>query len=310
MTGTLAVLYEHPEWFKALFAALEERGIPLTRLHTASLSWDPEAAALPRLVLNRMSPSAWQRGHAQGIFTTLDYLVHLEERGVPVVNGSEAFRVEISKARQLDLFRRLLLGYPRTRVINHPMEAPRAAQGLRFPVAVKPNIGGSGAGIVKFESMAQLESSVRSLDLGLDRTALVQEFLPARDGCITRVEILNGEYLYAIRIWPDFTSFNLCPADVCDVPAAGEACAVTMTRKFRTEAYTPPWEVINACKELARAAHLDIGGIEYMIDDRDGTVCYYDVNALSNFVANAETLLGFNPTARFADYLAARFRQA
>ena len=40
-----------------------------------------------------------------------------------------------------------------------------------------------------------------------------------------------------------------------------------------------------------------------MIDDRDGRRLYYDINALSNFVADPEKMIGFNPYARLADYL-------
>ena len=45
------------------------------------------------------------------------------------------------------------------------------------------------------------------------------------------------------------------------------------------------------------------GGIEYLIDDRDGRPCFFDVNALSNFVADAPNVIGFDPFARLADYL-------
>jgi hypothetical protein len=40
-----------------------------------------------------------------------------------------------------------------------------------------------------------------------------------------------------------------------------------------------------------------------VIDDRDGRLLYYDINALSNFVAEPERVIGFNPYARTADYL-------
>jgi hypothetical protein len=51
------------------------------------------------------------------------------------------------------------------------------------------------------------------------------------------------------------------------------------------------------------AAHIEIGGIEYMIDDRDGQRYYYDINALSNFVADAPRVVGFDPFVRLADWL-------
>jgi len=40
-----------------------------------------------------------------------------------------------------------------------------------------------------------------------------------------------------------------------------------------------------------------------MIDDRDGQRYYYDINALSNFVADAPRVIGFDPFVRLADWL-------
>ena len=40
-----------------------------------------------------------------------------------------------------------------------------------------------------------------------------------------------------------------------------------------------------------------------MIDSRDGQLYFYDVNALSNFVADAPRVVGFDPFARLVDYL-------
>jgi len=51
---------------------------------------------------------------------------------------------------------------------------------------------------------------------------------------------------------------------------------------------------------------LDIGGIEYLIDDRDGKHYFYDINALSNFVADAENVVGFNPWVNFVDFIEKR----
>jgi hypothetical protein len=51
---------------------------------------------------------------------------------------------------------------------------------------------------------------------------------------------------------------------------------------------------------------LDVGGIEYLVDDRDGRRYVYDINALSNFVADAPNVIGFDPFERLVDYLEAR----
>src|SRR5438105_13044790 len=146
--SSIGILYEHTEWFNLLFAELDRRGIAWSPLHADNLVFDPEQPVPHALVVNRMSPSSHRRGHGNGIFTVRDYLWHLEQNGVDVVNGSAAYAVEISKARQLDLFRQCGVGYPKARVVNHPSRVLEAAHGLQFPIVFKPNVGGSGAGIV------------------------------------------------------------------------------------------------------------------------------------------------------------------
>jgi len=304
----LGIVYEHPEWFAPLFAALDARGAPYDRIDVSAHRFDPAAGSLPwTLVLNRMSPSAHLRGHGHAIVYAREFLRYLEEAGVKTVNGADAFALETSKVAQLLLLRRLGLRAPRTRVINHPAQAAPAAEGLVFPVAVKPNIGGSGAGIQRFDRAEDLEAAAAqgTLDLGIDHTALVQEFLPARDGHIVRVEVLDGRVLYAIKVFPKPGAFNLCPADICE-PGA-DLCPADLPKvALRVEACTPPEQVARDVLTIARRARLDLVGVEYLVDDRDGRVYYYDINSLSNFVSNAQEVVGFDPYAVLADYLVAR----
>ena len=309
-----AVYHEHPDWFRPLFAELERRDIPFVRLDPRAHAYDPSERESPySLVFNRMSPSAYLRGGIQGMFHTHGWLAHLDRLGVPVVNGLAAFTTETSKARQLTMLEALGLPYPKARVFNHPSKAAEAAAGLRFPVVVKANIGGSGAGIVRFDNPLDLvrAASENRLDFGVDHCALVQEFVPARGGHITRVETLGGKYLYAIKVFTTGDSFNLCPADICQrsdgVELQRGACAIDAPKTgLKVEGYTPPPDVISACERILQAAGIDVGGIEYMIDDRDGSRAYYDVNALSNFVADAVNVVGFDPFARLVDYLEQR----
>jgi hypothetical protein len=58
-----------------------------------------------------------------------------------------------------------------------------------------------------------------------------------------------------------------------------------------------------------RAAATDVGGVEYMIDDRDGRAVFYDINALSNFVADAPRVIGFDPHIQLVDFLERQVRQ-
>ena len=314
---TLAIYYEHPDWFRPLFAELNRRAVPYVALDATRHSYDPSETDNPYPVLfNRMSPSAYLRGHGHAILYTLQYLSHLESLGTRVINGGKAFAIEISKARQLSLLESLNLPYPKARVINSPLLAVEASAGLRFPIVVKANIGGSGAGIVRFDSREQLKNAVENnkLDLGVDQTALVQEFIPPSDGHITRVETLGGKYLYAINVFTTGDTFNLCPADICQTTDGVElvraACPVDAPRSgLRVEAFGPPREVIKAVEQIVQTAQIDVGGVEYIVDDRDGSLLYYDINALSNFVADAPRVIGFDPHARLVDFLQEEIRR-
>lgn len=309
----LAFFYEHPEWFKPLFAELYRRGVAYDRLLAHKHRYDPAERTTPyALVVNRMSPSAFTRGHSRAIFYTLQYFAHLKEIGANVLNGYDAYVYEFSKARQIALLQRLGVSYPRARVINHPSQAAAAAEGLTFPVIVKPNIGGSGAGIRRFDTAEELEAAAAlgDFDLGLDQLGLVQEYLPPRGSSIVRVEILNGEFLYAIRLHlQSESSFNLCPADYCDLPenkpADGLADGVS-GRGLLVEGYNPPQGVIETVKRITRAANIEVGGVEYLVNDRDGAIVYYDVNALSNFVADAPDVVGFDPFPKLVDFFLER----
>jgi len=313
----LVFLYEHPQWFAPIFAELTRRGVAFDTLfipdHFYAIG-DRKPAF--KVLFNRMSPSANSRDHGSGIFHTLAYLEHLELNGVRVINGVKAFRYEISKAAQHSLLKSLGIKFLPSRVIHRASQAVAAAEGLRYPIVVKANIGGSGKGIVRYDTKEQLQAAVDagSVDLGYDSIALVQEFVPARGGFITRVETLGGKYLYAIRVHLSGQTFDLCPADICQT-ARGEAlenaCVVEATKAgLKVEGYTPPPEVIANIERIVQAAGIDVGGIEYIVDDRDGEIYYYDVNALSNFVADAPRVIGFNPVENLADFLEGEVRRA
>ena len=310
----IAIYYEHPDWLKPLFAELEKRGLPFEKIDAVNHQFDiSDSAKKYSLVFNRMSPSAYLRNGTQGIFYTQSYLKFLEDSGVKTINGYKAFLYETSKANQLSLIHKLGYKYPKAKVVNHTSQLVRATHGLRFPIVVKANIGGSGAGIVKYNSESSLAEDImqNQVDFGIDHTALVQEYIPARGGYITRVETLGGKFLYAIKVYTTGESFNLCPADICQTTDGKElvrnACALDAPKTgLKVEAYEPPAEVIYAVEKIVQSAGIDVGGIEYIIDDRDGEILYYDVNALSNFVADAVNVIGFNPHERLVDFIEAK----
>jgi hypothetical protein len=143
------------------------------------------------------------------------------------------------------------------------------------------------------------------IDLGIDQTALVQEFVPKRGEHINRVETLEGKFLYALKIYPEGENFNLCPAEVCESDRRSSAACLADAPKagLKIESFVPPDDIIERVERIVKEAKIDVGGVEYLVDDRTGEPLFYDINALSNFVADAMNLVGFDPHERLVDFL-------
>jgi glutathione synthase/RimK-type ligase-like ATP-grasp enzyme len=299
----LAVLYEHPQWFQPLFAALEWRGMPYLPIQLAGHSFDPASREIPApLILSRVAQSSFLREPEHPIFYAEALLDHWERLGARVINGADVLAIDSSKARQLSLITSLGCAVPKTRTVHRARDLLAAAEGMAFPLLVKANIGGSGAGIVRYSSTEELRASIadKMIPQSVDQVLLVQDYVPPRGGSIIRLETLGGNFLYAIEVESRGDSFDLCPADAC-VAQPGRA-AIRMT------AVTPAPEIIEAAERIARAAGLDLGGVEVVIDDRDGTPRFYDINAMSNFVADPLNVLGWDPHDRLIDFLQAQLK--
>ncbi|MBI4247093.1 MAG: ATP-grasp domain-containing protein [Candidatus Rokubacteria bacterium] len=293
-------------------AELSQRRLPFEKIDPSNHAWDPRDRE-PRyaVIVNRTSPSSHTRGHGNVLFYVEPLLAYWEGLGTPVINPLAAWRYEKSKALQVELFERLGVPSPRTIVVNHRDQVLKAGDRLRFPVLVKPNVGGSGAGIVRFETAEELGAALDGLAFGPDQTVLLQEAIDSDEGAIVRVEVMDGRYLYAIRIVREAArDFNLCPADICQVPESQPAVAPTLgacpveTKPGLTlTRFEPRPEIIDTVLRITRWASIDIGGVEYLVSRADGRAYFYDVNATSNFVANAPQVLGFDPFPFFADYI-------
>ena len=297
-SAQLGILYEHPQWFQPLFAALERRGLPYLPIELADHRFDPANRNVPApLILSRVAQSSFLREPEHPIFYAEALLDHWQRCGATVLNGAEVLAIDSSKARQLSLIASLGYAVPETRVVHRARDLLSAAEGMGYPLLVKANIGGSGAGIVRYSSAEELHASIADgmVPNSVDQVLLVQDYVPPRAGTIIRIETLRGNFLYAIEVQSSGEDFDLCPADAC-LARPGRAA-------IRMSAVTPDANIIEAAERIARAAGLDLGGVEVVIDDRDGTPRFYDINAMSNFVADPLNVLGWDPHDRLIDVL-------
>src|SRR5690349_15237813 len=144
----IAVLYEHPEWQKPLFAALERRGVRYAAVDLKRAAFSDADRPLAPLYFNQASPSAYVRGNARAVPYAAAYMRALETRGVRVLNGSAAFALELSKTAQAALLRELGIPTPRSWTFNDVGALRARAAEIRFPALLKPEQGGSGARIM------------------------------------------------------------------------------------------------------------------------------------------------------------------
>src|SRR5512140_1769216 len=123
MPHDLVVLFEHPEWQKPLFAALERRRINFAAFDLKRAAFDPDAVPQAPLYFNQASPSAYVRGNTRAVPFVYSFMRSLELGGARVLNGSSAFALELSKSAQAALMHKLDIIHPRTLACNDVDEA-------------------------------------------------------------------------------------------------------------------------------------------------------------------------------------------
>jgi hypothetical protein len=303
----LAVLFEHPEWQKPLFQALERRGVRYAAVDLKKAAFSDADEPLAPLYFNQASPSAYVRGNTRAVPYALAYMRALQIRGVRVLNGADAFALELSKTAQAALLRTLGVPAPRVWTFND-LDAIRArVHEISFPVLLKPEQGGSGARIMLVETFAHLEALLKERPEHWlpDNLLLLQEYLPTDPAKgIVRMEFLGGELLYAMRVIAH-GRFNLCPAPVCN-PEDGEAAVcevqtIAPPAEFYPYKEVPP-QAVAWGRRIVAAGKLDVGGIEYL-ETLDGRLLFYDVNANSNLRPSVAQAFGFDPFERVVNFL-------
>ncbi len=294
----VALLYEHPTWSIQLVTRMRARGIDVTPIDVGALSGSRAAMGGDFDVwANRVNtmPSA---GRPPSIVaSTTRLLLSLEARGERVFNGALTFALGGSKAAQAELFGHLGLHTPSTIAVQHADDLRAAADELGFPILSKPNIGGSGAGIARYDTSEEVDAGIESgqVDLGLDGTGVVQRVINSADGFVHRIEMLCGELFYASRQPIQEGVFNYCAADGCAV--AGGADSI--------EIVDPATDLVGHAAEIMRAASADVGSVEYLVDADGGRPCFYDFNPYSNFITGHGHQLGFDPIDRYIDAILA-----
>ena len=299
--STIHVLYENESWLPPLREALAARGLTVQEHFTAGGVLNLAQELPEGVYVNRMSPSSHTRGHQAGVTYTRELLGLLEAAGRRVINGTRAFTLELSKLQQDAALRAAGILTPHTIGVV-AADAKEAARQLVPPFITKHNQGGKGLGVQLFRSHEAFDAFVdaggltdgqdgEALPQSPDGIVILQQYIEPAEPFITRVEIVDGQFLYAIRSSTE-QGFELCPADACE---AGDAfCPVGDAGRFSlAEDITADDPLVQQYIAFLAANQLDLAGIEF-VTDKEGRRWTYDVNGTTNYNGSVEEAHGFH----------------
>ncbi len=286
------VLYENPAWLPPLVHALDARNLTYV-LHDVSTGDFHVEGDIPGGVwINRMSPSAHTRGHAGGIHYVREWLGVLAERGGRVINGSRSFALEVSKVRQHAALHAMGILTPKTIAVIGRERLIQAARQLSLPFITKHNQGGKGLGVQLFRSLESFDQYVQSeqWEEPMDGVTLLQEYIEPPTRSITRVEIVDGTMIFAMRSATD-GGFELCPADACQVGDAFCPVGETPAERFTVEPLSPEDPLVLDYIRFCKHHEIDVAGIEF-VTGADGRRYTYDINMNTNYNSSVEKAAG------------------
>ena len=276
------VLHENPAWLPTFGAALDAEGLPWEEWMLDGGAIDLDGAPPEGVFWSRMSASAATRGHDRAIAHTRAVLDWLEAHGRRVVNGRHALELEVSKAAQHLALRAAGIAVPRGVAVagDDPVDLIGAAAAVPAPLVVKPNRGGTGWGVQWLPDHAALAAAAEAGTLAAspDGVRLVQEYVDAPTDRITRVELVGGEFVYAVDV-DTSSGFELCPADACR-PDGGSLF------ELRTEV---DLQLIARYEAFAVRHGLEVVAFEH-VEARDGRCLTYDINTNTNYNPDVEAV--------------------
>jgi hypothetical protein len=307
------VIHENPEWLPPFAAALDAEGVAWEEWFLDGGVLDLDAAPPPGVFYSRMSASSHTRGHVRAKEHTRSVLSWLEAHGRRVVNGRRVLELEMSKVDQHAALAAAGFDVPRTIAVVGREGLQSEARRLPLPFITKHNQGGKGLGVQRFDSYEAFDTHLSSAgyEAPIDHTMLLQEYVQPEEPFITRVEVVGGRFLYALKA--DTThGFELCPADVCTVHdefcPTGEHAARIFSHRSDVTADHP---LVRRILDFARRREIEIAGFEF-IEAADGRQVVYDVNTNTNYNSTVEAQAprsGPTEVARFLGSLLEREAQ-
>ncbi|WP_231445470.1 ATP-grasp domain-containing protein [Brevibacterium zhoupengii] len=309
------IIHDNPEWIAPFAQALERSGVNFVEWLLPDVSIDLTTEPPQGLFWSRLSASAHTRTDPHVKDYGRAVLAWLQVAGRTVINGADVYELEVSKIRQHRELAARGFDTPRTSAVFGSAALSTAARDFNPPFITKHNQGGKGLGVRLFQSHAELDEAASDFAPGganepIDGITLVQEYVQPAQPFVTRAEFIGGRFHYAVRVDVSDGSFELCPAEACEIPGASAAPVDPFALREDITAQTP---LIGRLEALLSELRIDIAGIEF-IETADGRQVVYDINTNTNYnpnVEDGERTAGRTAAAdRIAEFIAGEYISA
>lgn len=261
----VGILYESNEWsdwklHSELEAALEEPVKMIDMEAEDALDIARECSVL----ISRVFASAIFRKHeksAKSMIKLTEWARANPTSAPTIINPARAHFFEISKYAATSALAKAGFNVPNIQALGAPNEIKSQIAKLNYPCVIKPDCGGRTTFTAVLKSQEDTENFLGSAP---SITYIVEDFVAAKDGFITRIEIVDDKIALVVK-------------------RSVEKSGLSSYHEGSTYVLYPdcPKNVLDAVTRAA--AHLDIQfGSFDVIESTDGKAYMIDVNSVSN----------------------------
>ena len=275
---TLAILYESEEWSNLyLRDYIMNKGFEVLFVDFEKAEFNAAFFDRVTLLVNRIFPSSYFRGHLKTYYKGVDFLRELNEKGIPMINSFEALTYDFDKELVCKTLRANNINTPEIYCTSKDFSPDK----IKYPCIVKPNVGGRSSCTAKVENAVELLEFLKTLP---SIEFIFQEYIKSIDNYTLRIEVINKEVFSAVKRSIDEKGIS---------------------SYHRGAVYEKGFQLDKNIEDLVIKTldilNIKMGGIDVIVSDKGPSII--DVNATSNYSKAFVDYLQKNPLDKMGDLI-------
>jgi ribosomal protein S6--L-glutamate ligase len=283
---SVGILFDSIEWSNQHLADIIEKA----RIETELINLNTEPVCFNRigrhaLLVNRLFPSAFFRGHQQAYAIARNVLHIANEMGIEMINPYHAFAYDWSKMCTSVALERHDIPTPQWVAYFSQIDQLNK-ESIVYPCVMKPDCGGRSLHTYILNDERDLDRAIKEIP---QMPFLIQAYIHPSKKYTTRIEIVGSHVISVMKRYvgdDGFSSYH-----------AGSV--------FKDYPECPDKVIASAVKAL-RVLHIDMGSLD-IIETNHNTFSIIDINATSNFSEDNIAMFGYDPIRPMADYIISRY---